>query len=593
MSDIVVPIHIVNTVAEDRFALKESGYLKSLKLNLKESIRIGKGASVLLAMAYLPITLDVQNPDQRLYTIYGTPTNTFSVLPDSGAPGYNYTATIVAGNYSAAELMTAVRNSLNYRADGGFLTIADSTVFGLDWDVELLGTDNKTTITFNRWEQTDPDETYLTAGSAAIGSTDSSPADAGLVFNSVGSRDLIRDTTYAGSYLYMDSNIMTRDNWEVNCVVNTSDPNPNAFGVVGEFMIGSMLEEAVETVGYPPNIFGSTVATADYFSYGLGVDDGGRYQFNAAGVTAEVIGPLPVAPVARADDTIRVQKSGNTIYYSIEFGETAITGVSQADPGVFTKANHLFDGLETIIITGATGMPGINGTWVVNVIDANTFTLEHPITGAPLDTAGFALYDPDSALFTFDPISWNVTIPQGQYIDKAYVGAAFGEDNVVLTDFSYYVRNVLRTGDLADTAISWNDVDGLPNGILKYILGFSGDLPPEGANTYTWTGDADIKAYGDTGNASVYLVIDGCKIESYDGATGKREPFVATVPAVIGDPLTYRATISEFIGLGIERPTDISSFELTFKGTNGNLIAYQGSAEALLLIRKGDFQQGS
>ena len=586
MSEPTVKVRMVNTPAEDIFALKENGYLKSLKVNLKESIKVGDGAAVALSMAYLPITVDILNPEQRLYTIYAYPSNVFQVLPDGGDTAYNYTATIPPASYNLVDLMAAVEYSLNFRADGQFLTDADSTVFGMDWTVALAGTENKTTIKFDRWDQTDPDDTYVTAGEGSI-----FPADAGLVFDSTSDRDLIRDSTAGAgvNYTYIDRNQMLKDNWEINAVVNPTDPNPNPGGIIGEFMIGCTLEAVTgdfEAPDGPP--------ISDYFLYGLGVSALGTYQYCINGVTTAVERDVYDA-VARAGDVIRVQKSGDTVYFRIDVGDTVITAATQADPGVFTSVDHLLNGGEVITIQGATGMTEINGNWTVTVIDADTFSLDHPITGDPLDTTAFGAYNAGTATFTFDNFEYNVTIPTNYYpilSDGSSVIAVFGDSNTTLTDFSYYVRNNLRITDLAPTSISWiNPADGVPNGILKYILGFNNDLPESDANTFTWTGDVDIRNYGDTGTATIYLTINGGKIEGYDGASGRRAPIIAQVQAVVGQPLAYYEQIEDFTDLGITRPTEINSFEIQFISANGGIIAYQGSAEAVLRLRKGNFSK--
>lgn len=584
MSGSTVKVILINTPTEDTFAIKENGYLKSLRTDLKESIRVGKNAAVALSNAYLPITVDITNPEQRLYTIYSTPNNTFKVLPDDTNATLNYTATIDAGSYSEADLMSAVEHALNFRTP--VTRPVDDVMVGLDWNVDL-NTDDKTTITFSRWEQTDPDAAYVGAGDAII-----DPDNGGLIPDSTGTlgRSLVRDPAIAGNFSYQDVNPILKDNWEINCKPYQSDTAPAVDGTIGRFTIGCSMRE------YIPN---NGVTLTDQILYGIGVNVDGYYSYTIDGVDS-LFERDSLNVYARDDDVIRLQKYGRHIYFVVEPGDTLISAVTAANPGVFTVTNHLLVVDEIITIQGATGMPEINGNWAVNsVIDADNFTLKHPITGVVLDTSAYGAYNANSASFTSDPFEYTETIPSDFYDvlsspdwANGYgstVVMVFGSDGVIVNEPSYYVRNTLRASDLAQTAVSWNKADDdLPNGILKYILGFNEDLQKEGANTFTWTGDNKIRAYGDTGIATVYLTVNGGKIEGYDGAIGRRAPIIGQIKATVGEPLVYFEAIEDFTSLGIERPTEINSFEIHFVSSTGSYIAYQGSASALLRIRKGE-----
>lgn len=70
---------------------------------------------------------------------------------------------------------------------------------------------------------------------------------------------------------------------------------------------------------------------------------------------------------------------------------TAVSAITAANPGVFTSTGHGFD-LGTaprVTVSGGTGdWAEVNSTWILSPIDANTFTLRDPTTGAQLDMSG-------------------------------------------------------------------------------------------------------------------------------------------------------------------------------------------------------------
>lgn len=67
-----------------------------------------------------------------------------------------------------------------------------------------------------------------------------------------------------------------------------------------------------------------------------------------------------------------------------------ITGATKATNAVITTdLNHgLTNGQTGVVISGALGMTGINGTWGVTVVDEKTFFIAYNSTGAPTYTGG-------------------------------------------------------------------------------------------------------------------------------------------------------------------------------------------------------------
>lgn len=72
---------------------------------------------------------------------------------------------------------------------------------------------------------------------------------------------------------------------------------------------------------------------------------------------------------------------------------TAITGITQANPGVVTSASHGLVTGDKIHLVGVVGMVEVNNfVYDVTRIDANTFSLEYTDTGTVVDTTSFTAY---------------------------------------------------------------------------------------------------------------------------------------------------------------------------------------------------------
>lgn len=88
-----------------------------------------------------------------------------------------------------------------------------------------------------------------------------------------------------------------------------------------------------------------------------------------------------------------------------------ITDASKAAAAVITTdLNHgLEDGQTGVVISGATGMTGINGTWTVTVISNTTFSIPYNSSGAPT-------YTGDGVVETNDRnVSVSISDPPDQY----------------------------------------------------------------------------------------------------------------------------------------------------------------------------------
>lgn len=76
-----------------------------------------------------------------------------------------------------------------------------------------------------------------------------------------------------------------------------------------------------------------------------------------------------------------------------------LTGVTLANPGVLNVVAHGRVVGDPVLISGALGMTGINGRWIVNtVVDVDHITLKDA-TNTPLDTTAFPAYTGSGVLF--------------------------------------------------------------------------------------------------------------------------------------------------------------------------------------------------
>lgn len=92
------------------------------------------------------------------------------------------------------------------------------------------------------------------------------------------------------------------------------------------------------------------------------------------------------AAIAKGD---RLVPDANGKAVPIKETETAITGISQANPGVVTAAGHGLHTGEQVFIHSVSGMVEVNGKrFTVTVVDANSFSIGVDTTGFTAYTAG-------------------------------------------------------------------------------------------------------------------------------------------------------------------------------------------------------------
>lgn len=86
---------------------------------------------------------------------------------------------------------------------------------------------------------------------------------------------------------------------------------------------------------------------------------------------------------------------------TIEAGK-AITGATQANPGVITVVAHGYNTGDVVLINSVGGMVQLNGKqWVVNKLTADTFSLT--LGGVAIDTTSFGAYTSGGLAYKVDP----------------------------------------------------------------------------------------------------------------------------------------------------------------------------------------------
>ena len=84
---------------------------------------------------------------------------------------------------------------------------------------------------------------------------------------------------------------------------------------------------------------------------------------------------------------------GTSTFSFVQDGAKAITGITQAAPGVVTSNGHGFLNDELVFITGVLGMVQVNTRhFKVAGVTTNTFTLVDPVNGSPINTTSFGAY---------------------------------------------------------------------------------------------------------------------------------------------------------------------------------------------------------
>jgi hypothetical protein len=98
----------------------------------------------------------------------------------------------------------------------------------------------------------------------------------------------------------------------------------------------------------------------------------------------------------------------NCSILSVNGSSKAITAATNATPISITSTAHGFSTGNTIKVSGVLGNTNANGTWVITVVDANTFTLNGSKGNAAYTSGGTAAFVPGRHGINLDVTSGNV-----------------------------------------------------------------------------------------------------------------------------------------------------------------------------------------
>lgn len=156
------------------------------------------------------------------------------------------------------------------------------------------------------------------------------------------------------------------------------------------------------------DVFGNAVDTTAFTAYSSGGSASRVYEIT----TPYMEGDLEELQFAQSADTMyithqnyeprKLTRTAHTSWTLATFSRTAdpftplagaITGVTQANPGVVTDAGHGLSTGDVISITGVVGMTQLNGRfYTVTVLNVNTYTLADFYTGVAVDTTAYTAY---------------------------------------------------------------------------------------------------------------------------------------------------------------------------------------------------------
>lgn len=142
---------------------------------------------------------------------------------------------------------------------------------------------------------------------------------------------------------------------------------------------------------------------------------------------------------------IRFHTGGATLLEGVK----SITSITQANPGVFTRAAHGYSTGETLFTVGIGGMSTLNYRfWRVNVLTVDTYTLED-LDGVALNTSALPAYTGSGSTARVYEVA--TTYDSADLFDLHYAQSA---DVLTITHPSYPTRELRRLG-----ATSWTISD--------------------------------------------------------------------------------------------------------------------------------------
>lgn len=111
-----------------------------------------------------------------------------------------------------------------------------------------------------------------------------------------------------------------------------------------------------------------------------------------------------------------------------------VTGITKANPGVVTVASHGFVTGDRVTLASVGGMTEVNGNqYLITVLSANTFSLQHYSSGANIDTTGYTTYT-SGGTAALEIYSKNIRISDVHVLNPADAGLNFSSTRYVTVD---------------------------------------------------------------------------------------------------------------------------------------------------------------
>jgi hypothetical protein len=244
----------------------------------------------------------------------------------------------------------------------------------------------------------------------------------------------------------------------------------------------------------------------------------------------------------------------------------AITGASFTTPIQITATAHGFSSGETVVIAGVAGNTAANGTWVITIVDANTFKLN--------GSAGNALYTSGGTASILGRLRRGVFgSPIGTHnANSTFLrlddGVFVWEADPTLVAFPNAITGATNASPISIT----DPAHGYSTGQTVQIAGVGGNTAANGtwvitvvdANTFTLNGSIGNGAYTSGGAASAVLFL---KFTSFN-RFGLMEQSLASATA-------YTFAFNGLFGNNNETPANNATIDSVFvSGTADNIRIY-------------------
>jgi hypothetical protein len=151
-----------------------------------------------------------------------------------------------------------------------------------------------------------------------------------------------------------------------------------------------------------------------------------------------------------------------------------------ADPVVVTKTGHLLSSADEVQITGMTEMTELNGNrYNITVLDANTFSLQHQVSGVDIDGSAWAAETTGGSVAEI----FEIVTPYAT-ADLDNIKFTQSSDTMTLTHSSYPAQDLTRTDHNLWTIapVTFTPTQGAPTG-TRVVVNTSGTETREYAVT--------------------------------------------------------------------------------------------------------------